>query len=78
MVQSDVPITKARTNPNDNSGTAGVDGSVGVAGLDEGAGVGVEFGEAEFEEATFINALNASFGFPLFLKRPKLESALTV
>jgi len=93
VVQSDVAITKAKTSPNDNSGTAGVDGSVGVvagavgvvvivgeevAGLDEGAVVGDEFGEAEFEEATFVNALNESFGFPLLLKRPKLESALTV
>ena len=93
-MQSDIAITKARTSPNDNSGTAGVDGSAGVmlgaavgvvvsvgeevAGLDEAAGVGDEFGEAEFDEATFANAVNASFWFPLLLKRPKLESALTV
>lgn len=93
-VQSDAAITKTRTSPNDNSGTAGVDRSIGVlagaadgavdsvgeevAGLDEGKGVWDEFGEAEFDEATFANALNASFWFPLLLKRPKLESALTV
>jgi len=92
-VQSDVAITKARTSPNDNSGTAGVDESAGiglgaavgvvaivgeeVAGLDDGVEVGDEFGEAEFEEVTFTNALNASFWFPLLLKRPKLESGLT-
>ena len=38
VVQSDVAITKARTSPNDNSGTAGVDGSDGVV---VGAAVGV-------------------------------------
>jgi hypothetical protein len=94
VIQNDITITKARTSPNDSSGTAGVDGSVRVvlgaavgveaivgeevARLDEGAGVGDEFGDAEFDEATFTNALNASFWFPLLLKRPKLESALTV
>jgi hypothetical protein len=94
VIQNDIAIAKARTGPNDNSGTAGVDGSVGVVlgaavgveasvgeevtELDEGAGVGDEFGDAEFDEAIFTNALNASFWFPLLLKRPKLESALTI
>ena len=88
MVQSDIAITKA-SSPNDNSGTVGVDvlvvevvkATVGVAvsvgkemaELDEGIGVGDEFGEAKF-----ANALNESFGFPLLSKRPKLESGLTV
>jgi hypothetical protein len=88
VVQSDIAINEARTSPNDNSGTVGVGVSavdvvwaavgvgVGVgedvAELDEGTGVGAwdEFGE----EAKFANVLKASFGFPLLLKRPKLES----
>jgi len=49
-----------------------------VAGMDEGGGVGDEIGDAEFEESTFANTLNESFEFPLLLKRPKLEFALTV
>ena len=49
-----------------------------MAGLAEVPGGRDEFGEAEFDEVTFANAVNESFGFPLLLKRPKLESALTV
>ena len=76
MVQSDNPITEARTSPNDNSGTVGVnvsivDGVKATVGvvvsvgeemteLDEGTGVGDEVGEAKF-----ANTLNESFGFPL-------------
>jgi hypothetical protein len=89
MVQSDITITKARTSPNDNSGTVGVgeavvdvvNASVGAADsvgdemaeLDVGKRVGGEFGEAKF-----TNALSESFGFPLLSKRPKLELGLSV
>ena len=86
VVQSDNTITKARTATNDNSGIVGSDVSaadvvkdtVGVMvrkgeKLEENIGVGDEFWEAKF-----ANVLNASFGFPLLSKRPKLESSLFV
>ncbi len=84
-------IIKATISPNDNSGAAGDDASVEdvgkpavgiavtacvgdeVAELDEGEGVG-----DELLEAKFANVFNASFGFPLLSKRPKLESGLSV
>ena len=89
MVQTDTAITKAKISVNDNSGAVGVEvlavevvkATVGVlvcvgeelTGLEEGSGTGDEFGEGKF-----INAVKASFGFPLLSKRPKLESGLSV
>ncbi len=88
-MQSDNAITKARAITKVSSGAVGVGVSaVDVAKITVGAGASVgeevaEFGEGtkvgdKFGEVKFTNALNESFGFPLLLKRPKLESDLTV
>ena len=83
-MQRDITITKAITMSNVSSGIVGV-GGLGVDGVKVTVGVAVRVGEEldeltgvgdEFWEAKVANVLNASFGFPLLSKRPKLESGL--